>query len=305
MNDHSRPKPARRLRNGGLQPAKAVEARPAEQLAFSATFWGVRGSIPVPGPSTVRYGGNTPCVELRCGDHLMIFDAGTGIRALGDLLDTHPPPLHFDIFLSHTHTDHINGLPFFGPAFRAQNTLRIWAGHLLPDHTIKQVLDTMMSDPLFPIPIDAFAADLAFIDFHTHETLNPHRGVTLKTAPLNHPNRATGYRVEFDGRSICYVTDTEHFAERLDENILELVQGTDFMIYDAMFSNEEYQTRKGWGHSTWEEGVRLAEAAGVKTLVLFHHLPGRTDDELDRLAEDAGRLRPGTLVAREGMVLRP
>jgi phosphoribosyl 1,2-cyclic phosphodiesterase len=308
MNDtggRQRAKPARKERDqAGAKPAGALDER-GEAGDFSATFWGVRGSIPVPGRDTLRYGGNTPCVELRCGDHLMIFDAGTGIRVLGDQLDRLPPPLNFDIFLSHTHTDHINGLPFFGPAFRSRNALRIWAGHLLPDRTIKQVLDTMMSDPLFPIPVEAFAADLAFIDFHPRETLNPHRGVTLRTAPLNHPNRATGYRVEYGDKSICYITDTEHFADRLDENILELIDHADYVIYDSMFTNEEYETRRGWGHSTWQEAIKLADAASIKTLVLFHHLPGRTDDELDRVAAEADRVRPGTLVAQEGMVLRP
>ncbi|HLY54750.1 MAG TPA: MBL fold metallo-hydrolase [Stellaceae bacterium] len=308
MNDAApvgRTRAARPAKGGATKPAPVGKDKRAARADFSTTFWGVRGSIPVPGPETLRYGGNTPCVEVRCGGHLLIFDAGTGIRPLGDRLETLSPPLHFDIFLSHTHTDHINGLPFFAPAFRAQNTLRIWAGHLLPEHTIKQVLDTMMSDPLFPIPVDAFAADLAFIDFHPRETLNPHRGVTLRTAPLNHPNRATAYRVDFDGRSVCYVTDTEHFDDRLDHNIVELIRGADIAIYDAMFTNEEYQTRRGWGHSTWEEGLRLADAAEVKTLILFHHAPSRTDDELDRLAEAVDRLRPGTMFAREGMILRP
>jgi len=308
MNDGGaapRAKPNRRKHLEKSGPARTALGERPGSVEFSATFWGVRGSIPVPGPDTVRYGGNTPCLEMRCGEHLMIFDAGTGIRVLGDLLDRLPPPLHFDIFLSHTHTDHINGLPFFGPAFRAQNALRIWAGHLLPERTIKQVLDTMMSDPLFPIPIEAFAADLAFIDFHPRETLNPHRGVTIRTAPLNHPNRATGYRVEFDSKAICYVTDTEHFDDRLDANIVELIRGADIAIYDAMFTNDEYQSRHGWGHSTWEEGLRLAEAAEVKTLILFHHAPGRTDDELDRLAEQVDRLRPGTRFAREGLILKP
>ena len=295
--------PPARGRHGPAEGQVLRARRPAQE--FSATFWGVRGSIPVPGPETLRYGGNTPCVELCCGEHRMVFDAGTGIRALGDRLAHLPPPLDFDIFLSHTHTDHINGLPFFAPVFGGQNALRVWAGHLLPEHTIKQVLGMMMSDPLFPIPVEAFAADLAFIDFRQRETLNPHRGVTLKTAPLNHPNRATGYRVEFQGKTICYVTDTEHFADRLDENILELIEGADYVIYDAMFTDEEYATRQGWGHSTWQEGIKLADAAGIGTLVLFHHAPNRTDDELDRLEAEAQARRPGTVFAREGMVLRP
>ena len=272
---------------------------------FSATFWGVRGSIPTPGPETLRYGGNTPCVEIRCGRHILILDAGTGVRVLGAHCERRHRPFDYDIFLTHTHYDHVEGLPFFGPAFTTGNTLRIWAGHLLPDRTIREVINALMAEPLFPLPLSALHAQTRFLDFHAGETLTPRPGITLRTAPLNHPNRATGYRVDYGGKSICYITDTEHFEDRLDDNILQLIDGADYVIYDAMFTNAEYPSKKGWGHSTWEEGIRLVEAAGAKTLVLFHHSPSRTDDHLDVLAAEVHRARPGTLVAREGMVLQP
>ena len=283
----------------------AVGAASAEDAVFSATFWGVRGSIACPGPDTVRYGGNTPCVEVTCGEHILILDAGTGIRALGAHL-MHENKREFDIFLTHTHFDHINGLPFFIPAFAAQNHIRVWAGHLAPERKIQAILQYMMADPLFPIPVEALTAQIEYRDFIAGDTLEPWQGVKLRTAPLNHPNRATGYRVDYREKSICYITDTEHPGEGLDRNIVELVRGADFVIYDAMFSEHEYEAgTRGWGHSTWEAGLRLADAAEVRTFVIFHHAPQRTDHELDLLAARVHRHRPGTLVAREGMVLQP
>jgi phosphoribosyl 1,2-cyclic phosphodiesterase len=271
---------------------------------FSVRFWGVRGSIACSAPDIVRYGGNTSCLEIRCGDRTLIFDGGTGLRYLG--LDMVRRGLQdVDIFFTHTHLDHVCGLPFFVPFFIKGNTFRLHAGNLLPDHTLFGTMSHMMMAPLFPIPPSIFSARLSFHDFHPGETKHPYPGVTLRTAPLNHPNGATGYRVDFDGRSICYLTDTEHFPDRLDDNILTLIDGADIVIYDAMYTEAEYATRKGWGHSTWHAGVELCNAARVKTFVVFHHDPDHNDDFMDRVAAEVETLRPGTLVAREGMVLRP
>lgn len=275
-----------------------------ESSEFYVRFWGVRGSIACPGPRTMRYGGNTSCIEVKCGDRLFIFDAGTGLHALGTKYGG-ATSLKADLFFSHTHFDHICGFPFFGPAFSPDNELRIWAGHLLPDRTVREVLIYLMMDPLFPVPIDTMRAKMTFCDFVAGDTLTPHNDVVLRTAQLNHPNGATGYRVEYEGKSICYVTDTEHVADTMDENILGLIEGSDIFIYDSTYTDEEYPNHVNWGHSTWNEGVKLANEAGVKKFVVFHHDPDHDDDFMDRVAADVGRARPGSVVAQEGMTLRP
>ncbi len=271
---------------------------------FSARFWGVRGSIACPGPDYVRYGGNTSCLEMRCGQSLLIFDGGTGLRELGEAL-TGQGPLDADMFFTHTHIDHINGVPFFKPIFDPANRLTISSGHLDGGHTIRNVLDQLMAAPIFPVPIEVFGARVEFGDFACGAALEPRPGITVRTARLNHPNKATGYRVEYGGKSICYVTDTEHQPGTLDANILGLIEGADIFIYDATYTDDEYPDYRGWGHSTWQEGMRLADKAEVGTYVIFHHDPGHKDDFMDRVAEEAERARPGTLVAREGMVLTP
>jgi phosphoribosyl 1,2-cyclic phosphodiesterase len=269
-------------------------------------FWGVRGSIACPGPETVRYGGNTSCVEVRCGRHLLIFDGGSGLRPLGKTLVAGGRPVNLDLFYSHTHLDHIVGLPFFAPAYSAMNTIRFWAGHLKPvGSDIRKTLEQMMAAPLFPIPIDILAARLDFRDFSAGETLTPHPGVKLVTAPLNHPDGATGYRVEFGGKAVSYITDTEHHAGRSDPQVLKLMDHADVAIYDSTYTDEEYPMHRYWGHSTWEEGVRLAEEAKVKQLVIFHHDPSHNDDFMDQVANDAAKARPGTIVAHEGLLLDP
>jgi phosphoribosyl 1,2-cyclic phosphodiesterase len=271
---------------------------------FMVRFWGVRGSIACPGAGTARYGGNTSCVEVRCADQLFIFDAGSGLRLLGNELLKGGQPHDFDLFFTHTHLDHCHGLPFFAPCYDARNRIRVWAGHLKPDAGIEGVLGKMMAPPLFPIPLDIFSAKLEFNDFAAGESLVTPPGVALRTGILNHPNRATGYRLEHGGKAVAYITDTEHEPGRLDAEVLQLVDRADAMIYDCTYTDDEFPTHRHWGHSTWQEAVRLANAAGVKTLVLFHHDPDHDDTFMDRVAAEAAAARPGTVVAYEGLTLR-
>jgi phosphoribosyl 1,2-cyclic phosphodiesterase len=270
---------------------------------FRIRFWGVRGSIPCPGPNTLRYGGETACVEVRCGPHLLILDAGSGIRELGGALLQNPADdtIEADLFFTHTHHDHVIGLPFFRPAYDPRNRIRVYAGHLAPEGTIRQTLDALMSPPLFPIGLSALRGIREFNDFQSGETIEPRPGLSVRTIALNHPNQACGYRIDYGGRSFCYLTDMEHGEAVYDAPLLEFARGADVMVYDATFTDDEFVA--GWGHSTWREACRVAAAAGVGRAVLFHHDPRHDDDFMDRIAEQANAVREGTLVARDGMVL--
>lgn len=264
-------------------------------------FWGVRGSIACPGPETVRYGGNTPCIEVRCGDHIIVLDAGTGLRALGNSLN--PDEKLVDLFLTHCHLDHITGLPFFAPLFAAGPRIRLWAGNLTPPENIEQVVRKLMSSPLFPVEVEIFKAMIEFHDFRAGETLQPFDDVTVRTAPLDHPDGVTGYRIEYAGRVFALLSDTEGFPGKHDKELLSLAQDADLIVYDTTFTEQEIVHRAGWGHSTWERGARLAEQAGAKQLCLFHHDPSHDDDFMDKLAADASAARPNTITAREGQII--
>lgn len=268
---------------------------------MSVRFWGVRGSIPCPGPNTVRYGGNTSCVEVRCGDHLLIFDAGSGLRVFGLELAGQAARLDADLFLSHGHIDHLIGLPFFGPAFVKGNRLRLWAGNLKAAGGVEDTVRKLMSYPLFPIEIEAAQGSVEFSDFAPGDILTPRPGVQVTTVALNHPGGATGYRVEFGGRAMAYVTDTELSAGAFDPALLELVRDASVVVIDTTYTDAELPEHLGWGHSSWQQAVRLANEAGVGKLFLYHHDPEHDDDTMDRIAAAAAKARPGTAVAREGL----
>ena len=291
------------LARGRRSLATAESRSLTSQTPMSVRFWGVRGSIACPGQSTSRYGGNTSCVEVRCGNKLVIFDAGTGLRELGNALKS-SATIEANILLSHCHIDHVCGLPFFAPCYSKTNRMRMWAGNLLPRFHLEQVIGQLMAPPLFPIQYDVFKAELEFNDFHAGEIIRPHDDLLVRTVRLNHPDGATGYRLEYEGRSVAYVTDHEQEADNPRPDLVAFLSGVDVLIFDCTYTDEELPSHVGWGHSSWRQGVRLAAAANVKTFCTFHHDPDHDDAFLDRIAAELGTLRDGALVAKEGLVLQ-
>jgi len=280
---------------------------PDDSKLFQINFWGVRGSIPCPGPETVRYGGNTPCIEMQVAGERLIFDGGTGLRVLGQSILEQKLKLDAHLFFTHSHWDHIQGFPFFLPAFIKGNSLKIY-GSIAPNGaTIKQRLHDQMLHPNFPVPLQIMQGDLQFCDVIVGKPLKIGE-VLIETAKLNHPGEAVGYRVTWQGKSAAYVTDTEHYPDRLDENVLWLAKDADVLIIDCTYTDQEYYDRNsskvGWGHSTWQEAVKIAKAAGVKKLVIFHHDPAHNDDFLDRIGKEATAVFPNAVMAVEGQSIR-
>jgi phosphoribosyl 1,2-cyclic phosphodiesterase len=269
------------------------------------SFWGVRGTVPVISPNFRHYGGNTSCISVRCGERQIILDAGTGIFPLGEQLKN---TQEIDILLSHLHIDHIQGFPFFGPLYKSGRTVRVWAGNLLPDYRLEDVIRNLMHLPLFPITLEQLQADLHFHDFHAGEALQhpafENHGIKITTLLLNHPGRSTGYRIEYKCKSICYITDVEHQKGILDPAILSFIKGADLFIYDCTFDDQNFSRFQGWGHSTWQQAVRLAKEAGVKQLVDFHHDPHMDDAALHARAEALKSIFPNGIIAKEGDTLQ-
>jgi len=274
-----------------------------QHASMRIRFWGVRGSIACPGPETIRYGGNTPCIEVRCGEHILIFDAGTGLRALGDALVKDQKIRDVNIFLTHCHLDHVIGLPFFAPFFAEGYRVRIWAGNLVPPDNIEQIMRKLMSSPLFPVEVEIFKAKIEYHDFRSGDVLRPYEGVTLQTAPLDHPDGASAYRLEYGGRTFALLSDTSGFPGKRDRELVEMARGADLVVYDGTFTEKEIASRLTWGHSTYARGIRLADEAKAKQLCMFHHDPSHDDDFMDALAAEANDARPGTLTAREGQII--
>lgn len=285
-------------------------------------FWGVRGSIPVPGPSTVKYGGNTTCIEIRTDNNdLIILDAGTGIHPLGQALLTQLP-VNAHLFITHTHWDHIQGLPFFSPIFIPGNDIKIYGGlDPVTSEGIERALGVQLQYSYFPIREAELNANIEY------NTIKPEQPVYINDAKitpilLSHPVLNFGYRVDCDGQSIFFTGDYEpifniydekdseyqeyqSFIDQKHQEIALAMKGVDALIIDSSYTTEEYTFKKGWGHGTYDSAINLAKQAKVKKLFFTHHEPTRTDEQLDtihkQLLQENTELNFELLLAKEGI----
>ena len=268
-------------------------------------FWGVRGSVATSGPEFARFGGNTTCVEVVVGGQRIILDAGTGIRALGEQMRRQPRcGGRTAIFWSHLHWDHIQGLPFFTPAFMKGVELSLHGPGEGGGAALRAALDKQMKPPQFPVTLDVLGAALEFHDAPSGAVI-PVNEALVEAIGLDHPNGCIGYRVEGDGASVVFFTDVEVKPGTLPEHMVELARGADLLIMDGQYTPSEYDgtigpPKRGWGHSTMMDAARLARAAGVKNLALTHHDPAHTDPIVERMEMAARFVFDNTAAAREG-----
>jgi phosphoribosyl 1,2-cyclic phosphodiesterase len=295
----------------------------------SLRFWGVRGSVPTPGPSTLKYGGNTSCLEVRADGKMIILDAGTGLRLLGRQLmnEFGETPIELTLLLTHTHWDHIQGLPFFLPVYKKENRLRI-LGFEGAKHGLHNILSSQMESPFFPIGLPEVPANVEIEELKEMEfEVGP---IQIKACLANHPGVCVGYRLFTSSGSITFFPDNEpHFghqhdpnlrgsgdttkleyARKEDKKIAQFVKGTDVLIMDAQYDRQEYATHRGWGHACMDDVVQLALDAQVKRLFLFHHDPDHDDARIDAMVEQARKMvteKNGRLqvdAAREGEIVK-
>jgi phosphoribosyl 1,2-cyclic phosphodiesterase len=257
--------------------------------------WGTRGSIPSPGPDTVRHGGNTTCVEISDGETRLIFDAGSGIRPLGvDVFEKGPNQIH--IFLTHFHWDHIQGFPFFTPLYDPDDTIHV-IGPKQRDIGVQNLFAGQMGPIYFPVPFSVVAAQMEFE--HLNHGEYDIGDFTLEVMRVRHPSFVIGYRVTIGDNVVCFIPDNEIDGDMykdidpgFESRIIDFVGDADLLIHDSMYTDREYPSRTGWGHSTFEQSLRLAKDGGVKELLFFHHDPTRKDTDLDtivaRMQDQAG-----------------
>jgi len=265
-------------------------------------FWGVRGSTPTPQPENLRYGGNTPCLEIRSdAKSLLIVDCGSGLRMLGKALmkEFGRQPIRAHILISHFHWDHIQGLPFFVPLYNPANQFQMYS-YRPHDLSLEAALGGQMTNPYFPVDMSAMGAKRGYTEISTDAF--PLDDFRIRSGMINHPQGCLSFRIENNGKSVVYATDNEPGNPRGDQTVRELSRGADMLIYDAQYTRTQLNTdRKGWGHSSWDEGVSVCQESGVKQLILFHHDPDSDDRTIDQIQERAQVRFPNTRAAFEVM----
>lgn len=273
-----------------------------ERGNMKVTFYGTRGSIPVPDPDFAQFGGNTSCILITFSNgRIAILDAGTGIRKLcNDILtNSYELSANINIILSHTHWDHIQGFPFCKPAYDPRRRFRIFiCGKGRHTKSLESIFTTQMERDYFPLALDNMRANLSFLEPDA-TSFSSSWGIKFIASKHNHPGDAYGYRIEEGGKRLVYCTDVEHLDE-IDSNVVALSRNADLLIHDAQYTPNELKEKKGWGHSSWEQAVEVAQQAGVKMLALFHHDPDHNDTFLFNMERECQRQFPRSFFAREG-----
>lgn len=274
------------------------EPATGDEFRLQVQFWGVRGSVATPQRENLGFGGNTTCIEVRLpNNEVVIIDGGTGVRYLGIALDQESGtrPLSLRFLITHFHWDHIQGIPFFTPLYSPSNEVDFYSGY--PVEQLQRFLEGQMTCPYFPLPFEELAARKRMFQIQSQTRLGD---LKIHSFPLNHPQGATGYRLELNGAVIVHASDLEHGDKKLEKVLVDHAQNADILIYDAQYTPEEYAGKKGWGHSTWLEAVRIAREAKVKKLILFHHDPSHDDQFMEKLVLQARSQFENTEAAMQG-----
>ena len=251
---------------------------------FRVTFWGTRGTRMVTEPGYKQYGRNTICIEVNCGGRVIIFDAGSGLIYLGsDLIERNIK--NIDLFLSHSHYDHVEGIPFFQPFYNKNFKVNFWSGRLKGAEHARQVIDDLMKEPYFPISMEKFQAKILYHDIADFESIQLSYDIEIQTTRLHHPGGATGYRLNFAGKSFAFITDTTHAVDQRDFELSEFIKDVDLLVYDCSYLDEEFAEFASYGHSTWEEAIRLKKISNAKLMYGLHHMPFRNDEALKQIEE--------------------
>lgn len=284
---------------------QGLPERAGEQMepTFAITFWGVRGNVPSPGAHTLRYGGNTACVEVAVGHQHLILDGGTGLVALGQDLMRRATPISLKLFFTHTHWDRIQGFPFFLPAFEPSARLAIYGAVALNGASIKQQLTNQMLRPNFFKPLQTMQATMAFHNVQAGEVMHLD-DVVVETISLNPQTSALGFKLTWANHTLIYATDTDHTRDAVDPNLLFLAEGADVLIFDGTYADMAYADPVANHVVPYTLAVQTAQAAQVGQLVLFHHNPCQDDDQLDALEQEVRSQFPNTCIAYEGLTLR-